>query len=111
MALLNTDFSVNELDTIFKNSKRIFFIGIGGISMSSLAKFCLSQGKIVFGCDSKRTEITIALEEKCHIKYYSSTDSVCGTDMVIYTTAIDKSNFEYSKAKGLNIPLDVLFIE
>ena len=105
MALLNTDFSVNELDTIFKNSKRIFFIGIGGISMSSLAKFCLSQGKDVFGCDSKRTEITIALEEKCHIKYYSSTDSVCGTDMVIYTTAIDKSNFEYSKAKGLNIPL------
>lgn len=105
MALKNTNFSIHNLDTIYNNSKRIFFIGIGGISMSSLAKYCVGDGKIVFGCDSKRTEITEELEKSCHIKYYTSKDGVYGVDMVIYTTAIDESNFEYQNAKRLNIPL------
>ena len=105
MALKNSNYSVHELDTIYRNAKRIFFIGIGGISMSSLAKFCIKDSKEVFGCDSKRTEITEELEKSCHIKYYTSTDGVYGVDMVIYTTAIDESNFEYQNAKRLNIPL------
>ena len=105
MALFNTDFSVKELDTIFKKAKNIFFIGIGGISVSSLAKFCLKEQKNVFGCDSKVTELTRELEKSCHIKYYSSTDNVYGMDMVIYTTAIDENNIEYQYAKKLNIPL------
>ena len=105
MALLNTDFSVNKIDTFFSSAKRIFFIGIGGVSMSSLAKYCLNEGKAVFGYDKKRSEITEKLEKDCHIKYYSSTDSVCGMDLVIYTTAIDENNIEYSHAKRLNIPL------
>ncbi len=105
MALLNTDFSVNKIDTIFSSASKIFFIGIGGVSMSSLAKYCLKECKAVFGCDSKRTEITQELEKRCHIKYYSSTDSVYGMDLVIYTTAIDKDNIEYNYAKKLNIPV------
>lgn len=105
MALFNTDFSVKDLETIFKKAKRIFFIGIGGISTSALAEFCLKENKIVFGCDSKVTEITKRLEKECHIKYYSSTDNVYGMDMVIYTTAIDENNIEYQYAKKLNIPL------
>ncbi|MBR2025008.1 MAG: UDP-N-acetylmuramate--L-alanine ligase [Clostridia bacterium] len=105
MGVLNSDFSLNILDTLFKKSKRIFFIGIGGISMSALAKFCLSENKTVFGCDNKITDMTTQLEKDCHIKYYSSTDNVYGMDMVIYTTAIDENNFEYAYAKKLNIPL------
>ena len=105
MALLNTNFSVHKLDTFFKNSRKIFFIGIGGISMSSLAKFCLKENKTVFGYDKTRTEITEELEKDCHIKYCSSTDNVYGMDLVIYTTAIDENCFEYAYAKKLNIPL------
>jgi len=105
MAITNTTYSVNKIDEFFKKSKRIFFIGIGGVSMSSLARFCLSQGKIVFGYDAKRNELSALLEEKCHIKYCSSPDSTCGMDMVIYTTAIDEHNFEYVKARELKIPL------
>ena len=105
MATLNTDFSVNILDTIFKKSTNIFFIGIGGVSVSSLAKFCVKEGKNVFGYDAKRSEFSASLEKVCHIKYCSSPDSVKGMDMVIYTTAIDEGNFEYAEAKRLNIPL------
>lgn len=105
MAIMNTAFSVNEINTIFKKSKRIFFIGIGGVSLSSLAKFCVQQGKTVFGYDAKRNELSASLENICHIKYCSSPDSVEGMDLIIFTTAIDESNFEYARAKRLNIPL------
>lgn len=105
MAIMNTCFSVKEIDTIFKKSKRIFFIGIGGVSLSSLAKYCVFQGKDVFGYDSKISEFSMELEKSCHIKYCSSTDNVYGMDLVVYTTAIDESNFEYAYAKNLGIPL------
>lgn len=105
MAIMNTSFSVNEIENIFFKSKRIFFIGIGGISLSSLAKFCVNIGKDVFGYDAKRNESSASLESTCHIKYCSSPDSVEGMDLVIYTTAIDESNFEYARAKKLHIPL------
>ena len=105
MATLNTSFSVNKIDILFQKSKRIFFIGIGGVSISSLAKYCVNMGKTVFGYDSKRNEFSSQLEGSCHIKYYSSPDSVEGMDLVIYTTAIDESNFEYRRARELKIPL------
>ena len=63
------------------------------------------MGKTVFGYDSKRNEFSSQLEGSCHIKYYSSPDSVEGMDLVIYTTAIDESNFEYRRARELKIPL------
>ena len=89
MSLENTNFSINKLDTIFKGAKRVFFIGIGGFGVSSLAKFCYNEGKEIFGYDCKRTKITEELEKFCHIKYYSSPDSVLKTDLVIFTTAIN----------------------
>ncbi len=105
MAIKNTRLTVNEIDNLFTNSRRIFFIGIGGVSLSSLAKFCVMQKKSVFGYDAKRNEFSACLEGSCHIKYCSSPDSVEGMDLIIYTTAIDESNFEYARAKKLNIPL------
>ena len=105
MAILNTHLTVPEIDDLFKKSKQIFFIGIGGVSLSSLAKFCVMLGKNVFGYDAKRNEFSAELEGCCHIKYCSSPDSVEGMDLIIYTTAIDERNFEYARAKKLNIPL------
>ncbi len=105
MAIPNTSYTIHNLDTIFNKSSKIFIIGIGGVSLSSIAKYCVSMGKTVFGCDAKRTPLCSELEKICHIKYYSSTDSVRGMDLVIYTTAIDESNFEYRRARELNIPL------
>ena len=105
MSTPNTDFSPSNIEEIVNKSKKIFFIGIGGISVSSLAKYCHTLGKEIFGYDEKRTEISEELENFCHIKYYSSPDSVKGMDMVIYTTATNESSFEYSYAKKTGIPL------
>ena len=105
MATKNTFENYEQIDKIFSKSKSIFFIGIGGISMSSLAKYCLSLGKKVFGYDQKRNELCAELERCCFIKYCSTPDSASGMDLVIYSTAIDESNYEYAYAKNHGIPL------
>ncbi len=105
MASANTSISDFELDTIFTRAKNIFFAGIGGISMSALAHYCVSLGKRVFGYDSVRSERCLELESVAHIRYCSTTDSVMGMDLVIFSNAIDWDSFELKRARELKIPL------
>ncbi len=104
MSIKNTHFSNEEIDKIFKKSERIFFIGIGGVSMSSLATYMHYKGKKIFGYDRERTSLTKKLEQIAEIKYYSTPDRVRCMDLVVYSCAIDENNFEYQMAKKLQIP-------
>ena len=47
-----------------KNIKNIFFLGIGGIGMSALAKYFHAKGYIVSGYDKTSTPLTKSLEQK-----------------------------------------------
>ena len=76
--------------------KTIYFVGIGGIGMSALARYFLSRGVAVHGYDKTETELTKALAtEGMHIHY---TDDVSyipeGVDLVVYTPAIPKEHTE-----------------
>lgn len=104
MSIYNTNYAFKEIHTYFTEAEKIFFIGIGGISMSAIANFAALMGKEVFGYDKERTKITQSLEKIGKIKYYSTPDNVRNMDMVIYTNAIDENNFEYKRAKKLGIP-------
>ncbi len=104
MALQNTDFSTQEVNTLLKKAKRIFFIGIGGVSMSGLATYLHYNGAKIYGYDKERTEICQKLEPIADIKYYSTPDRVRDMDLVVYSLAIDENNFEYKMAKKLQIP-------
>ena len=60
------------------NINRVFFIGIGGIGMSALARYFAKRGCSVCGYDKTRTNLTIALEHEGilvsyldHLKVYS----------------------------------------
>ena len=46
--------------------KKIHFLGVGGASMSALAKFVLSRGGIVTGSDREKTAITEELQKLFH---------------------------------------------
>ncbi|MBE6673981.1 MAG: UDP-N-acetylmuramate--L-alanine ligase [Ruminococcaceae bacterium] len=105
MAISNTHFSSDEIHKEFTRAEKIFFIGIGGISMSALAEFCARAGKQIFGYDRVRGKESVRLERMGKIKYYSTPDNITGMDMVIYTNAIDENNFEYRRAKKLKLPL------
>ncbi|MBE6605716.1 MAG: UDP-N-acetylmuramate--L-alanine ligase [Ruminococcaceae bacterium] len=95
-----------EIESILKNSKNIFFIGIGGVSMSSLAHISAKSGFCVSGSDRTESDVTKALEE-CGVKvfYKHCADNVKGADAVVYTAAIRDDNPELVYAGENSIPI------
>ena len=60
-----------------KSFDNIYLIGIGGIGMSSLARFFLSQNKKVFGYDKVKTLLTIELENQgIEISYKDDVETI-----------------------------------
>ena len=91
----------------FSTARHIYFIGIGGISMSALARILVQKGINVSGSDIKESELTKKLEgEGIEVKYTQVAENITpDIDHVVYTAAISKDNPEFKKAQELNIPL------
>lgn len=84
----------------------VHFIGIGGISMSALAKILVNEKYIVSGSDSKKSKITTDLEDLgVKLFYGHHPDNVLGADLVIYTDAINMENLELKSAIANKIDL------
>ncbi len=81
-----------------QNLKRVYFIGIGGIGMSALARFFNHHGVKVSGYDRASTDLTKALEEEgIAIHYVDDIQQVDkNTDLVVYTPAVPSSHDELS---------------
>lgn len=79
-----------------KGLKRVYFVGIGGIGMSALARFFRQQGAVVKGYDRTETELTKQLVGEGMEVHY--TDDVNMLDkeaeLVIYTPAIPAAHAE-----------------
>lgn len=90
-----------------KERIRVYFIGIGGIGMSALARLCLERGYAVFGSDRQSSDITESLARSgADIKYVSEGENITlvRPDIVVYTLSIEEDNAEYLAAKSHNIP-------
>lgn len=88
----------------FEDIKKIYFIGIGGISMSALAKFFSVNGFSVSGSDATRGEETENLAfygVKVHIGTEEMRAELIAADAVVYTDAIPQDNIELVQAKKL----------
>jgi UDP-N-acetylmuramate--alanine ligase len=85
----------------------VYFIGIGGIGMSALAKYFLQQGAIVSGYDKTQTEMTIGLEKSgIKIHYTEQTETIPkNAAIVIYTPAIPATHQELIYYKTNNYTL------
>jgi UDP-N-acetylmuramate--alanine ligase len=94
---------VHKLDTI----KNIYFIGIGGIGMSALARYFVAKGCVVNGYDKTKTILTEALSELgIDIHYEDSIDLLDkNASVVVYTPAIPESHTElaYYRANGYEV--------
>ena len=77
---------------------RFYFIGIGGIGMSAIARYLLLQGKSVGGYDRTPTELTATLEAKGAVITYDASLSalpalfMAEETTVIYTPAIPSNH-------------------
>lgn len=95
-------FEGNEFSKMKEN--HIHFIGIGGISMSSLAHILLHNGKKVSGSDMTRSHLTDELEKMgAKISIGQSKGNIENPDLVVYTAAISDDNEELKEARRKNI--------
>ena len=91
----------------FKEPIHVYFMGIGGISMSGLAEILLEEGFTISGSDMKESALTTQLEEKGVKVYYGQVASniTSEIDLVVYTAAIREDNEEWQAAKAAGIPM------
>lgn len=106
MSLPNTHLGSERITKLLDHKCKIFFDGIGGVSMNSLAHISLLRGHEVSGYDRTKSEITEKLEKMgAKIYYTPSKEHVKNCDVLVYTVAISEDNPEYSYAKAHDIPL------
>ncbi len=94
------------LDACRASGKSVFFIGIGGVMMSSLALLTLRAGHPTGGSDRAETAVTAALSDAGIRVVYgheaANLPADCG--LVVYTVAISPDNPEYVAAAERGIP-------
>ena len=91
---------------MFKDVKKIHFIGIGGIGVSALARMMILLNKTITGSDIIENIINQRIKKmggKIFIGH-KKTNLSKNIDMIIYSPAIKKNNPELVYAKKLNIP-------
>ncbi|MCH9028167.1 MAG: UDP-N-acetylmuramate--L-alanine ligase [Bacteroidetes bacterium] len=91
---------------MFKNIKKVHFVGIGGIGMSGIAEILIDQGFDVSGSDKSLSEVTERLI-KLGAKIYEghSTENIKDADVLVYSSAVTTDNPEVQAAIEKNIPI------
>jgi UDP-N-acetylmuramate--alanine ligase len=76
----------------------VYFIGIGGIGMSAIARYFVAQGKKVSGYDKTQTVLTDHLAQEGMNIHYDDELSLIpeDIDLIIYTPAIPKDHKGYN---------------
>lgn len=83
-----------------------YFIAIGGIGMSGLAKYLLEEGFEVSGSDISQNKNTVALEAMgAKIFIGHNADNLPKNAVVVASTAIKEGNPELIKAKELGLEI------
>lgn len=106
MSLPNTHWGAEAIAKMLADCRRVFFIGIGGVSMCSLAQITLSNGMEVGGSDrtdSERLDRLRSMGADIYIGH--SAGHVKNADAVVYTVAIGRENPEYAAAELAGKPL------
>ena len=86
--------------TTLPHIKQVYFLGIGGIGMSALARYFASQGIAVSGYDRTQTQLTVNLEkEGIAIHYQDDPDQLpvnlnVADSLIVYTPAIPTDHQE-----------------
>ncbi|MEI7499817.1 MAG: undecaprenyldiphospho-muramoylpentapeptide beta-N-acetylglucosaminyltransferase [Bacteroidota bacterium] len=87
--------------------KSVYFLGIGGIGMSALARYFKMQGAVVSGYDKTPTSLTDQLiSEGMQIHFQEDLKQIPPSpDLVIYTPAVPQENRELVYFKEHGIPM------
>lgn len=87
--------------------KKVFLIGVGGVGVSSLAKYLYKKKYKIYGSDINKNENVINLIENYNLIFFDKQKEENITkdfEFIIYSPAVAESQIERIKAKNLNIP-------
>jgi len=89
-------FDIKSLLAAPAGTRQLYFVGIGGIGMSALARYFHSKGVVVSGYDKTETALTKQLvAEGIDIHYTEDVESIPKeVDAVVYTPAVPKAHAE-----------------
>ena len=87
-------------------TRRVHFVGIGGIGMSGIAELVATLGYRVSGSDARRSDTTDRLEKLgVEIHEGHAASHVGHADVVVMSSAIQRSNPELAEARKRGIPI------
>ena len=98
--------------TLLKDIQSVYFIGIGGIGMSAIARYFLHKGLLVAGYDKTPSSLTNRLEQEgVQIHYDDNVEEIPAafrhpeSTFVVYTPAIPESHSEltYFRKNGFEV--------
>lgn len=91
---------------MYRKTKHIHFVGIGGIGMSGIAELLANLGYKVSGSDLNRSKITERLGELgCTVHHGHDRSWIEGADVIVASSAIGGTNPEILAAREQNIPV------
>jgi len=95
------------MSVMLGRTRRVHFVGIGGIGMSGIAELLANLGYVVSGSDTRRTEVTARLEQALGVAVFTghAADHVGGADVVVYSSAVRPDNPEVVAARQRGIPV------
>lgn len=86
--------------------RRIYFVGIGGIGMSALARYFARQGIEVAGYDRDRSELVQALiNEGLEVHFEEDVQAMGSPDLVVYTPAVPDDHDQLQAARSAGIAI------
>ena len=87
--------------------QNIYFLGIGGIGMSALARYFYQKGCVVTGYDKTPSPLTKKLEEEGILIHYEDNPELIPNDidLVVLTPAIPNDSLELNYLRDKNIKI------
>jgi UDP-N-acetylmuramate--alanine ligase len=91
---------------VLGKTRRVHFIGVGGIGMSGIAELLANLGYVVTGSDERRSPVTDRLTAVgVRVFIGHAADQVGGADVVVVSSAVRPSNPEVAEAVHRQIPV------
>ncbi|MCD8003547.1 MAG: UDP-N-acetylmuramate--L-alanine ligase [Clostridia bacterium] len=101
----NTRLGAEAIEKIMRDARRVFFLGVGGINMCSLASITDSLGYEVSGSDRAASHVTERLKaEGITVHIGHAAENAENADVLVYTLSIPVGNPEYTCAGERGIP-------
>ena len=98
--------TVNQIYDYIQPGRRAHLVGIGGVSMASLAEVLLGSGVVITGSDQRESATVLHLRSLgIPVTIGHFPENVEGVDCVVRTAAVHDSNPEIAAAHAKGIPV------